>query len=327
MQIKLKDEKKQFTTLLVLSIITVLVSAFCIFISDILLPICVALLSIVYLLDLKGKKHFSLVLSALLLILNTASLIFLNGILFSGFEAVVLGAIIFYCFSKNVSKAETAFLLCALSSLFIILNASFFAMAARGDYSIDAVKVFYSDFYNTVKAEMVSALEALKASVSESGGAMLLTEENVVLLLDSVVSLMVSYIVIAAFVVSGFTLKIFSFAASRLGNKELLYGWRFKTSNLFAYFYIALFVLQIFTAGHNGLFAVAVANLSYIFCVVYAYLGFNFALSFLSQKRSVAFSFVMLLVGFLLFSSFLVEILSIIGAFVTVSANKVLNKK
>ncbi len=328
MQIKLREDKKNYTTLSVLFVATILISLFGVFISDIVLPVSAALLAVIFLLEHSGKKYFSVFASVIILASNALSVFLLEGFIFSGVETVLLAAIIAFCFSKNTSKAEAAFLLTAVASIFIVLNAIFFAMVTEGRFDFQTVKLFYTDLYELIKSELVSSLSLLKDSLPENSVYGLITSDDVVRVLDSFIAMLVSFIAISGFVIAGFALKIFSVSVSLLsGEKEIFSKWRFGTGNMFAYFYLVLFVLQIFTAGAAGLFAVLVANLSNIFCVVYAYLGFNFALTLLSHKRSVAFSFIMLLIGLVFFSSLMVEILSIIGAFVTISENKVVSRK
>ena len=328
MQINLRDNKKILTTLLVLSFVTALVSLFGVFVSDIVIPVSAALLAVIFLLENDRRKWFSVLVSLIVLAANAVSVLLLDGFIFCGAETVILAGVIAFCFSRDQSKAETAFWMTAVASLFVFVNASAFAMVNEGQFDFQTVKSFYGDFYKLIKEELLNSLSMLSAYLPENSGYTLISSENLVALLNSFVSLMISYIVISGFIVSGITLKVFTFTASRLTtDKEDVINWRFKTGNLFAYFYLALFVLQIFTGGHTGLFAVTVANLAGIFCIVYAYLGFNFVMSLLAQKRSAVFSFIMLLVGLALFSSLMVEILSIVGAFVIISENKSIPKK
>lgn len=327
MQIKLKNEKNLYKTLGLLSVLALLVSLIGIFLIDIVVPVSAALVAMVILLEEKKNKPISLVLISLVCIANVLSVGLLGGFMFSGFETVILAVIIFLCFKKNVSKSETAFTLSAVAVLFIIFNAVFFAMCSKGVFDLGAVKIFYSELYSLIKEEIVSYLGAINSSLSETSSELLLSPDDVGALLDSLVSMLISFIAIAGFAVAGFALKFFTAIAYRLTLDKDILKWRFRTDSMFAYIYFALLLLQIFTMGSSDLFAIMVMNLAYIFGAVYAYIGFNFALSLLSLRRGPVFSFIILIIGFAMFSSVMIDILSVVGAFVTVTGNKALSKK
>jgi hypothetical protein len=69
----------------------------------------------------------------------------------------------------------------------------------------------------------------------------------------------------------------------------------------------------------DSVVSVAVANLYNIFMVVFAYLGFNFAVQLLSTRRSKAFAYFIIVLALLMFSSFAIEILSLMGVFFTIT--------
>ena len=328
MQIKLKNVKNLYKTLAVLSFLALLVSVFAIFVSDVVMPLSVALVALVLLLEVEKKKVFSAALIVMICIANLVSLFILCGFMISGVETVILGFILYLAFSKNLKKSETAFIISAVAVIFILINAASFAVAFKGELAFDVIKIFYIELYDAIKQGVVSSLDVLNSSIPEGSAQMLLSASDLVALLDASLPLIVSLVALMGFAVAGFTLKLFSLIAVKLeGNREMLTKWRFRTDSLFAYIYIALFVLQIFTMGSSDLFSIAVLNLFYVFGAVYAYLGFNFALSLLSYKRSPAFAFIILIIGLLLFSTLMIEILSVVGVFVTISENKALSKK
>lgn len=327
MQISLKENIKIKKTLTVLSLIASLLSLFVVFISDFILPIPAALLAIICLIERGGKRWCMLTVSAVALISNVVSVFLFDGFVLGGFEIVLFASVITYCFSSNVPKAETAFALTGVAAVFVVLNAILFAMSYSGVYNFDAVSSFYTELYELVKDEILTSFASMNSALSEAGETAIVSSEQIVAILDSAVSLLISFIAIGAFIVAGVTLKFFSFLAYRLtGNVEIIYKWRFKPSSLFAYFYLLLFVLAIFVSSASSLFGICVANLSNIFCVVFAYVGFNFALALLSMKRSVAFSFILLIIGLVLFSTLMIEVLSVVGAFTVITGNKSADK-
>ena len=328
MQISLNNNNKKIKILFTLSVITTLLSIFSVFITDLVLPIPAAMFAVILLLEKGDRKRFSIATAALITALNCVSVILFKYYLFSGVEIIMIGFAIAVCFNKNLSKSGTAFVICIIASLFILLNALSFAISYTGVFSFDAVKHFYSELYSSIKLAFTDSFKNLVASLPEGTESGMIDAGQVGNLLDSMLPLLISFIVIFSFVIAGFTLKIFSLIILRLDSERgNILGWRFCVSNVYAYFYLVLSILQIFLGGAGNLFAVSVANLFNIFCVVFAYIGFNFVLALLSMKRSVAFSFILLIIGLLLFSTFMVDILAIVGAFVTITGNKVFSKK
>ena len=327
MQISL-NKNSNTKTLAVLSIITALFAAVTALVSDFILPIPAALFAIIILLENGKKKYFSVSLGVLMLALNVISVLFFGSFMFSCLEIIILGFIIAICFSKDLPKGETVFIICVAATLFIILNAVSLAIVYTRIFSFDAIKVFYSELYGSVKTAFVESVSTLTSSLPEGSADIAITPDEISALLDSMIPMIISFIVICGFIITGFTLKIFSFVAFRLDSekKEIL-DWRFRTGSLFAYFYLALLILQLFTANSTDLFAVIVANLTNIFCAVYAYIGFNFVYMFLSMKRSPVFSFILLIAGVVLFSTIVIDIFAITGAFVTITSNKAIAKK
>ena len=120
----------------------------------------------------------------------------------------------------------------------------------------------------------------------------------------------------------GFTMKIFTAISARLAedNRHVL-CWRFSTTNIFAYFYVALVFISMFTSSGTGVFALTVANLYNIFMIIYAYIGFNFALASLSVKMKPVVAFLLIIVAVSLLASFAVSLLSMLGVFFTLRNN------
>lgn len=327
MVFNLKESKPRNKTLISLAIAASILSVLTVLVGDFVLPLPAALLAVIFVMEKEAKKRYSTVVSIIALASNALSLFFLDGFMLGGVQIVLFGIVISYCFTKDVSKADAAFILSIASALFFIVNAIGFAMSYSNTFDISAVKSFYVELYDLIKVEFLDYFTMLSADLQNSGVTYAITAEQVSSLLDSLLSLSVSFIAIIAFVLSGIALKIFSVVSFNLsGNKDLVYKWRFMPSSIFAYFYLALCVLTAFLADGSTLFSIAAINLSNIFCVVFAYVGFNFVLSLLSVKKSVGFSFVLLVIGLVIFSSLMVEILSIVGALVIVTGNKKIKK-
>ena len=128
-------------------------------------------------------------------------------------------------------------------------------------------------------------------------------------------------------VMPGISLKLFTFITwKKCDDKDYVIKWRFTTPSLYAYFYIALIFVSMFTMANVSIFTVCVSNLYNIFMIVYAYIGFNFVHAFLSIKRKPIFAFILLLIITVLMLNLALELLAIIGAFGTIRRNKAIVK-
>jgi hypothetical protein len=155
-----------------------------------------------------------------------------------------------------------------------------------------------------------------------------ITEAMVAAAFDAQLSMVISYIVIVGFVLVGISMKTFDAVFSRIAeDKSPVISWRFMTSNVFAYFYIILVVLSILTSMSNGVLGIAVGNLYNIFMVVYAYVGFNYAVAVLSIKFKPSTSIIILLVITLLAMSMALGLLAMFGVLFTIRKNKELSFK
>ena len=312
------DRKKIITALL----LSVSISAvLCAFFGELMLPAFAAFYAILILVDGTRNKLMSIIAGAVSLLISAASFALELGTLAIPF-ACVCAWITAYAFSRGISKGELSVYLTLVCSLMIALTAYLIFASAAGTYDFAAVIEYAKEQYVLlrdvfVEAFMTSAVEQLPELVDA------FDENTVAMLFDSVCNLCFSAIVIAAFAFSGFALKIFSGLVYKLmQNGGGIVYWRFATSNLIAYFYCILLVLNFFV-GTDGVVAITVANLFYIFMTVFAYIGYNFALSLLSKRFKFGLSVFIILMGVLLLGTFALEILSVLGVVFTHTNNRI----
>jgi len=145
---------------------------------------------------------------------------------------------------------------------------------------------------------------------------------------DSLLKLSVAGVVILAFFVCGLCCKFFSFLWKRLHKDDSFVDiWRFTVPSSFAYFYIALFVLQFFVSDMDSTYSIVLMNLFLIFLVVFAYIGIRFLMFVISKRSRKKFLFtVLLFVGILFFNSVAIEILSLNGVLTVIIANRISDK-
>ncbi len=243
--------------------------------------------------------------------------------LFSAVLAITIGLSIglAYVFgrSKPEAVAVTVFVTVILTALFIYLIGAF----AAESYEFESVRATFAGLYADIKKAAVTGIREIAVSggnlnENEIAERVLQFEtnfENLVLLLPALLAMIVFAGVGIAFKI--FTLSVYKYSK----DKSYVLSWRFTTTNLFLIFYIALWIINIFTKEIN-VFTLSVANLYSIFNLVYAYVGFNFITAVLAQNMSTRYARLVLVFAILLFSSFAAQILAIAGVVFTFAANK-----
>ena len=128
---------------------------------------------------------------------------------------------------------------------------------------------------------------------------------------------------IGGFITSGIAMKVFGAIVSRCAeNNEEIKNWRFSASRLYAYFYVILIILSLFTTSSTDIFSVSVLNLYNIFLVIFAYIGFNIALDMLKKRtRHPVVSTILLIGAMIIFMSFALQILAALGTLHSMKRN------
>ncbi len=324
MKLKIKNELQYKKTIVALSVLTVVLGAVSALVGDIGLPFVVAPLAVLMLLDSRSKRIVTSSVSTLVLASNVLITYFVNGVWSPlGIEIVLVAFIIAYTYTIGMSKAGSAAICTAVISVFVVLTMALVAVSAVGEFSVYAVKEFYSGVYNELRVTFVKGVMEMMQSASSGTSEPLLSENDVLAMFESISYLMISLVVVYSFFVAGLCYKIFTAVSCKCSRepREVL-EWRFITPSLFAYFYIALMLVNLFAGASTDTLAITVANLYNIFMFVYAYVGFNFAYAMLSTRRSPAFAWLVLILGVALFASFAVQLLSMFGLMFTLYYNK-----
>ena len=306
---------------LIMALAVVFSLALCVIFGEIGLPLFSAFYAVLILADRSSKKVVSLAACAITLAVTVSLYIFNLGTLALPF-ACVGGVLISVLFAKGTPKGELAFYLTTIFVVMLVGSLYLSFATAAGNYSLSAVAEYINGWYAELRLEFVnSIMDAVKETSSELFVA--IDEITVSETFDSLFNLAPAAIVIFAFALAGVSLKIFSTLAYKLAKEpQHVVFWRFSTSNVIAYFYCALFVLNFFAAG-NGVFSITVSNLFYVFLAVYAYIGYNFALSLLSGRLGYALSVIILIAAIIFFGIIALELMSLLGVVFTHISNKV----
>ena len=134
--------------------------------------------------------------------------------------------------------------------------------------------------------------------------------------------------IITVFLLVGIAFKIFSFNVRKYSaDEKKINSWNFGVSNAVAYFYVAISVLSIFTSGFDGVFPMSVATIDSVLCAVLAYIGFAFVYNLISLRRSPIFAVMAIVIASIIFSSAAFKVLSFIGVYYTIAANRVIKSR
>lgn len=297
-----------------------------VFISDILLPVSAAMLSAFLLFDRTKMKWLSMALSAFVLL--CVCLISISNAIFL-LTSLLCALILTFGYCKGLNKAELSVYLTVLYALCTVTGLYLIGAGELGTFDFGAVIEYYNtlfeDFVQRLLAEMKDALAALV----ESGQELTFEEDEFLSLFEVTIrsfsKMFLSLLVIIAFLYSGIQIKIFTALGVRFESEPRpRHSWHFALSNVFAYFYVALAIISPFLGNMDSVLVVAIVNLYNIFMVVFAYVGFNYALHFVSQMRKKGLARFILIAFLVMANAVAIQILSFVGVFITTMHNKFL---
>lgn len=315
MERKLKNSLSINKTLLLLSLLAILSGTFACVIGEIMIPVLVGLLGAIYIFDI--KRVFSIVVSSLILALNIAAVLF--NISFSLFApaSVILSLILHKGYLTSESKSNTAYIMTVVCTVFTVVSYMLYAMLEQNSFSFDAALEYYTLLVDELRTIFVQAVHDLYAS---SG--MEVAVETIESLFNAQLNLIISYLLIGGFVITGFSMKLFGAVVKKCSEDDTkIKEWRFTASRVYAYFYVALIFASLFTTGADSLFAVSVLNLYNIFLVVFAYIGFKVALEIISHRMRPVISTVIIILLVVVFSSIAAQILAALGVLYVLRRN------
>ena len=253
---------------------------------------------------------------------------FFNGIgaVFSVCFAFCAGAVLWQMYRTRLTKFDTVFAVTAIFSLYLLLALFLAVGAITNEYTLSAFAEYYEEFVETQKVAFVNACSDFYVIDEQGANVYLFTEETAEALFLSVARLVIAFFVIAGFFLCGLSCKIFSRIVryAERDESEIL-AWRFLPPSLYVYFYLAAYVASFFAASEESIFSFAVQNIFYIFMIVFAYMGIQYLVSVIAKTRKKGF-FLLLIAFFLLALNIsAVQILSFLGAYVTIGTNRTRN--
>lgn len=302
-----------------MSVLAVTFSVFSAFLGEPFIPFASALVAAIWVTDRTVKHAASIIVSTIVLLLNG-----LVGGLVSviGLEILLIAAVIAFAFARKRSKAEAALILTVLVAVCIVTSLIFGAMNETKVYTLESVEIFYEEMFTDMRAGFTEMVETYISAMPSKSEEVVLSTNDINAIFDAMVGSLIGVILVIAFAVAGFSLKIFTAIMRRLTPEDaFLADWRFLTPPAYAYSYLALYLLSIFLRG-NGALALTVANLSTVFMAVYAYVGFDAIVSIASQKFGKAKTLAVALLVLLFLSTFAMQLLALFGAYATIATAK-----
>lgn len=315
MKTELKTSLPRNKVLILLSAASVICGlASCIF-GELLLPLLIAPLGALYLFDTSSKKAYSIIVSVVLAVVNVVGLLIGITTTFFALCGITLAVILTYSFKREQSKADSSYLMTVICAFFSFAGCIFLAMSEMGDFSFEAAKIFYTEFHDELREAFLQAA----INTPEAG----IDPELIATIFDTQVRMIISYFLISGFAVVGLSMKLYSFIVKKCSADEgQISSWRFGTTNIYAYSYIILIIASLFIMSSDNAFSVSVLNLYSFFLAVFAYVGFMSTIDHLSVRMKRSKAVVILLVASLVFSSFAMQILAVVGVMHTLKSNR-----
>ena len=307
MENKLKNSLSTNKTLLLISLLVILSGAFACVLGEIMIPVLAGLLGTLYLFD--EKRIFSIVVSLVIVVLNVASMLLSLSVSLFAPASIILAWILCSAYNGSQSKSDTAYIMTIVCTAFSLVSYLLFAMLEQGSYTIDAAIEYYTVLIDELRIIFVKAFVDLYAS---SG--MDVAGETVASLFNAQINMIISYLLIGGFIITGFSMKLFGAIVRKYSEDNTkIKNWRFSATRIYAYFYVGLILASLFTTSTDSLFAISVLNLYNIFLVVFAYIGYKVMLDIIGCRMRPVFATIILIVVIVIFSSIAVQILAALG--------------
>ena len=214
-----------------------------------------------------------------------------------------------------------------ITLLLLASSAILIAFEKTGSIGALQLRQFYSNIYVNLKEYIIDRLMSLTLSLPDGATVFLFDAYDAELLFNEIVISMISFAVILSFAIVGLSFKIYqSFLLQASREEPRLLSWRFGVSSLICYFYIIVAVLSLIAENDGSVFANTLITLNTVFSVVFAYLGVRFVYHLMvSSGKSTFFAIAVIVIAFILFSSYIVSILSYLGVTVMIIENKALS--
>ncbi len=318
MQFTLNSYMRYNSVILKLAMFTALGAFACTLFGYLFLPFAAASYATLIAYENQKRRIFTYATPAVMFVIN---LLLAGPYSLEGVAYVLVGIVIYFLAKLGKTKGEVAFWSILLLLVLMFLSAILFAMDYIGSFSVFGAFDYYAKLLNDGKTYFVDFLLTLK---EEGKASFAFTEAEAILMFNELVIGIIPTSTILAFILTGATLKIFTRNIFKYGKEEPgLFSWSFNTSNTVAYFYVIIFILSLVVPVDAGAFYHLVTILYSVFSLVYTYIGVKFLYAlFLSKGKRPILAILIIAAIFVVFSSFVIGAISLLGVYVNNSMNK-----
>lgn len=318
---ELKDGRTYSSTMLVLAVLACVFGIAFVFIGELLLPFASAFLALLFVLEKPNARYLSYICS----IIPVAAAFIAKGIFgLISLQLVFVAVIIALTYRFNASKAECAAYLTVTVSLFAVLSLYFGGAKATGSFDAKIILDYYSDVFTALKLQLLDVMNQYAVSRGEAN-APVFTVTDATELAAQLKPQLVSLIAIFAFILSGITLKIFTFGMFKVSKRGILKRFaHFLPRNLVSYVYVAVAILSLFS-GTGSIFDSVILNFANILAVVFAYIGFQYLTTVASAAGRRRLAITLCIISLFIVPAVSFRLLSFLGVWASVGINNAMN--
>ena len=316
---ELKSSHNYPKTMLVLSVASLLFGLGYCLVGELLLPFAVSSLAALFIFEKPDKRLLSYLLPAIPVI--TATLLY-GAFAIITVQYILYAVILAVIYRFAGTKATAAFYLTFLIALFTVISLYISGAIQAGSVSLENVIEYYSEFYTDTKERVVEYLSSYTVTAADGSIERPVTKELAEYYIDSAATLAVSFVGIFAFVIAGVSIKLFKAFIMHFSKNGILKRFsHFLPTNTAAYTYIILSILAIFV-GTTDIVDLTILNVCQILTVVFAYMGFQYLLMIGKVSGRKTTVFLGMIAALLILNALAIQILSYLGAWVTIGTNK-----
>lgn len=316
MNLKLKDSARTFKTKVFLALLATLGGFLCAIFAHLgifAIPLTASFIATLFLAERGDKPVFSVIVPIIVFLLD---FVFNSIYSLCGVCSIIIALLIYLSLTRKIfSKGECAIAVTAVIAIAMGAMMLLYAFLKINSFDYNLAVEYYQGLLTGAKESAISSMmTAIESSADNSLAG--ITAQDLSKMFDSYFSMLLSMIVVLAFLICGLTFKFFGYLSSKyVMHPEVIQRWRFSLSPIYCYFYLALYFISSVVTG-NGVFTIAVLNMANVFMSIFAYLGFEFALKLVERKINSKFvSVFILFILFILLGSFAISILSFAGVF------------
>ncbi len=327
MQFFVKGNNAYKKSLTNIAFMTALSALGCVLFGYLFLPMASAFYAALLFYENRGKKILSILIPIVTLLINLLFDVFSSSGSYSpeGIAYIFVGLLIYLLCRNGVSKNETVFWGALLIFVFMVLSVLSIALSLK---QAEGFTSFWN-LYESFKAEFSDMLTSLVISDENGRHIAAYNPIEAEIMLRELIIMILPLSILLSVILTALTLRIFSgIVLKHSGEHSGINEWIFKPSNPVAYFYVAVAVLSIFAGSGGSPFSYVLLSLDIIFAPIFAYMGASIIHALIvSHGKSPLFAALVIVFACVILYTFSFKLLSFIGVYFTVIANKISKKE